>query len=284
MRASPAVRARQFARAVAAQPSAPFAPFTTAEWVTQSGYSQPYDVCLDWPSPTHSAPVEPAKPTVLPASVPILVIGGDVDDLTPLSDVRTFAPALGRNVRVVDLHNTVHVTSEGDTFLSVGAACARSIIDRFTAAPSALQTMNMSCAAKIPPIQTPGEYPRTLASAPAAAVISGSAGLAARRAAWVAAQTVGDAAITYDYGPASHGPGLRGGSFTVEHGRFTLHADRFVSDAAAGGSFTDGATTGRTVGTITIAGYRVHVAYTQRSTDARARIGRATLKLPAPGP
>ena len=133
MHASPRVRARQFARAVAAQPSAPFAPFTTAEWVTQSGYSQPYDVCLDWPSPTHTAPVEPAKPTVLPASVPILVIGGDVDDLTPLSDVRKFAPTLGRNVRVVDLHNTVHVTSEGDTFLSVGADCARSIIDRFTA-------------------------------------------------------------------------------------------------------------------------------------------------------
>ena len=65
--------------------------------------------------------------------MPILVIGGDVDDLTPLSDVRKFAPTLGRNVRVVDLHNTVHVTSEGDTFLSVGADCARSIIDRFAA-------------------------------------------------------------------------------------------------------------------------------------------------------
>ena len=127
MHASPSVRARQFARAVARQSSAPFAPFTTAEWVTQSGYSQPYDVCLNWPSPIHRAPVEPAKPTVLPASMPILAIGGDVDDLTPLSDVRTFAPTLGRNVRVVDLHNTVHVTSEGDTFLSVGAtAPARS--------------------------------------------------------------------------------------------------------------------------------------------------------------
>ena len=34
MRASPRVRARQFARAVAAHPSHAFAPFTTAEWVT----------------------------------------------------------------------------------------------------------------------------------------------------------------------------------------------------------------------------------------------------------
>ncbi len=238
MRATPRVRARQFARAVAAQPSAPFAPFTTAEWVTQSGYSQPYDVCLDWPSPTRTAPVEPAKPTVLPASVPILVIGGDVDDLTPLSDVRKFAPTLGRNVRVVDLHNTVHVTSEGDTFLSVGADCARSIIDRFTATPARLQTMNVSCAAKIPPIQTPGEYPRTLASAPAATVVSGAASPAARRAAWVAAQTAGDAAISYYYawrqrsGAARrrlHRQVAKSGAY-----RFTLHADRFVGDAAIG--------------------------------------------------
>ena len=160
MHASPSVRARQFARAVAQQSSAPFAPFSTAEWVTQSGYSQPYDVCLDWPSPIHRAPVEPAKPTVLPASIPILAIGGDVDDLTPLSDVRTFAPTLGRNVRVVDLHNTVHATSEGDTFLSVGSDCARSIIDRFAKAPSKLQTMGVSCAAKIPPIHTPGNTPK----------------------------------------------------------------------------------------------------------------------------
>ena len=199
MHASPRVRARQFARAVAAQPSAPFAPFTTAEWVTQSGYSQPYDICLDWPSPTHTAPVEPAKPTVLPASKPILLIGGDVDDLTPLSDVRKFAPALGRNVRVVDLHNTVHVTSEGDTFLSVGASCARSIIDRFTATPARLRTMNVSCAAKIPPIHTPGEYPQTLASAPAATVVSGNVSPTARQVAWVAAQTAADAAIRYYY-------------------------------------------------------------------------------------
>jgi pimeloyl-ACP methyl ester carboxylesterase len=284
MRATPAMRFRQLRRAVAAQPSAPFAPFTTAEWVTQSGYSQPYDVCLDWPSPTHSAPVEPATPTVLPASVPILVIGGDVDDLTPLSDVRRFAPTLGHNVRVVDLPNTVHVTSEGDTFLSVGADCARSIIDRFTAAPTGLQTMNVSCAAKIPPIQTPGEYPRTLASAPAASVVSGSASPTARRAAWVAAQTAGDAAITYDYSSAAHGPGLRGGSFIVRQGRFTLHADRFVSDAAASGTFTYDAAIGGITGTIMVAGYRVHVAYTQRSKYARAIVGGARLKLPAPGP
>ena len=293
MHASPRARADQFARAVATQPSAPFAPFTTAEWVTQSGYSQPYDVCLDWPSPTHAAPVEPATPTVLPASKPVLVIGGDVDDLTPLSDVRTFAPTLGRNVRVVDLRNTVHVTSEGDTFLSVGAGCARSIIDRFTAAPTRLQTMNVSCAAKIPPIHTPGEYPQTLAASPRAAVVSGpDPGDSARRAAWVAAQTAADAAIRYYY-VYVNGPGLRGGGFTVtslKSGdyRFTLHRDRFVADAASDGTFTWNPSNDAIRGTVVVRTasqrYRVGIAWTQRSPSARATLRRATLRLPTPGP
>jgi pimeloyl-ACP methyl ester carboxylesterase len=290
--ASPRVRARQFAHAVASQPSAPFAPFTTAEWVTQSGYSQPYDVCLDWPSPVHTAPVEPAKPTVLPASVPILVVGGDVDDLTPLSDVRKFAPTLGRNVRVVDLHNTVHVTSEGDTFLSVGADCARSIIDRFTATPARLQTMNVSCAAKIPPIHTPGEYPRTLASAPAATAVSARVSLTARRAVWIAAQTAADAAIRYYYVYAN-GPGLRGGGFKVtslKSGayRFTLHHDRFVGDAASDGTFTWNPANEAIRGTVTVhaagRGYRVGLSWTQRDTYARATLRGAELKIPSPGP
>jgi pimeloyl-ACP methyl ester carboxylesterase len=292
MHASPSARARQYKRAVARQPSKPFAPFTTAEWVTQSGYSQPYDVCLDWPKPTRSAPVEATKPTVLPKSVPILAVGGDVDDLTPLSDVRKFAPTLGRNVRIVNLRNTVHATSEGDSFLTAGTTCARSIIDRFTARPLRLQRMNVGCGAKIPPIHTPGEYPQTLAGAPRATVVHGHAGNAARRAAWVAAQTAADGAIRYYYAFVN-GPGLRGGGFTVaslKSGayRFTLNGDRFVGDATSDGTFTWNPANNAITGTVTIhaAGrsYRVKIAWTQRSTYARATLDRARLKLPTPGP
>ncbi len=65
-------------------------------------------------------------------------------------------------------------------------------------------------------------------------------GSARRRAAWLASQTAADAAVRYYYA-YSNGPGLRGGGFTAKpdtHGgvRFTLHADRFVSDADATGS------------------------------------------------
>jgi hypothetical protein len=52
--------------------------------MSMSGFSQPYDICLDWPRPVHHAPVIPARAGPLPAGVLLLIIGGDLDDLTPL--------------------------------------------------------------------------------------------------------------------------------------------------------------------------------------------------------
>ena len=37
----------------------PSQPFTGAEWLTISGFSQPYDVCLDWPKPSRRPPRVP---------------------------------------------------------------------------------------------------------------------------------------------------------------------------------------------------------------------------------
>jgi hypothetical protein len=57
--------------------------------------------------------------------------------------------------------------------------CADSIITRFVDRPAALHSINVSCAARIPPIQTVTAYPRTFAAAPAATVVSGQASLTA---------------------------------------------------------------------------------------------------------
>ena len=53
------------------------------EWLTMSAYSEPYEACLDWPAPRAHArrPCRPGVPP-LPASVPLLVVGGDLDSLT----------------------------------------------------------------------------------------------------------------------------------------------------------------------------------------------------------
>ncbi len=252
-----------------------------------SGYSETYDACLDWPRPVHRAPVVPVHDRTLPASVPLLVIGGDLDDLTPLADAERFAPGLGTRVRVVDLHNTVHVTSEGDTDLSVGAACARAIIRRFVVAPERLRTLNTSCAARIPHVHTPGAYPLTLVrAAPATVVGGGRSSREARRAVTVAAGAFADATAVQLASGAGHGRGLRGGRFTVSGGRFRLRAVRFVSDATVSGDGTY-RTSGGTVRcrlTVTAGGRRfpVTLSWSQRSRFARARVGRALLSLPAP--
>src|ERR1700761_7496449 len=101
-RDAPLARRRaQYAESLARARAADFAPFTAAEWFSMSSYSETYDACLRWPSRVHHAPVLPRRTKPLPASVPVLVVGGDIDDLTPLHDVRRFAPALGARVRIV---------------------------------------------------------------------------------------------------------------------------------------------------------------------------------------
>jgi hypothetical protein len=146
--------------------------------------------------------------------------------------------------------------------------------------------MNTSCASRIPPIQTVATYPRTFTAAPAARLVSGHASLTARRAAWVAAQTAGDAFLTsaqFFGNPV----GLWGGSVTLERNGPQLTGYRFVADATATGTFVDHSGNGL-VGAITIhyrgVDYPVHVSWSQRSRFARATIAGATLTLPAPGP
>ncbi len=219
------------------------------------------------------------------------MLGGDLDSLTPLADAFTFGPKLGANVRIVTLPNTVHVTSEGDTMLVEGAACARTIIRSFVRAPQALASLDTSCAGRIPPLHTPGAYPMLLGSAPAAALVSGGdPGDIARRAATVAAGALADATMRSYYSGVAHGPGLRGGRFTTTGEatlRYRLRAVRFVQDATVDGTGTWTRATGGVHGTLTVrpAGGRavkVTVDWTQRRTVARARVGGATLSLPAP--
>jgi pimeloyl-ACP methyl ester carboxylesterase len=300
VRSSPAARRAQLAARVGRAPDA-FAPFTPAEWMTMSAYSEPYRACLDWPRPVHRAPVVPAAldlvPAIpaaanpLPASIPILVLGGDLDSLTPLADAQAFAPTLGRKVRVVTLRNTVHVTSEGDTYLTLGAACARRVIRGFVSAPQRLASLDVSCAARIPPVHTPGAYPATLAAAAPATLVSGSdPGTPARQAATVAAGALADATIRWYYSSEADGPGLRGGNFTVTGGvplRFGLKGVRFVSDATVDGPGTWRRETGRVHGALVVtpdggAAVRVTVDWDQRASTARATVGGATLSLPAP--
>jgi pimeloyl-ACP methyl ester carboxylesterase len=292
MNATPAQRRTQLAISLAHPPAGdPFAPFSVSEWFTLSAYSEPYQACLDWPRPRHAAPPVPPTATPLPASIPMLIVGGDMDSLTPLVDAQTFGPKLGANVRVVTLRNTIHVTSEGDTMLVDGAACARRILRAFIRAPQRSASLDASCADGIPTIHTPGAYPAALADAAEATVVSGpDPGPVARRAVTVAAGALADATIRRFYSGVEHGPGLRGGTFTTSGDttlRFVLKGVRFAGDATVDGAASWDPATGGAFGRLLVIApdgskVRVTVEWRQRSRFATARVGAAQLTLPAP--
>ena len=213
-----------------------FRPFTPAQWLTISGYSQPYDGCLDWPRPATPAP--PLLDRPLPASVPVLIVGGDLDSLTPFADAQVFGPKLGANVTAVKLPNTVHVTSEGDTYLVRGAACGRAVIRSFTR--GALDT---ACTARIPALHTP-DY---RAAAPAA----------------IAANAFADAAIRSFYSEDRRG--LRGGRFSVSGARITLRDVVFAPGTRVSGSGTFDYAKGAYAGTFTVGSSTLKVAWTQET-------------------
>jgi pimeloyl-ACP methyl ester carboxylesterase len=256
------------------RPPDAFQPFTGAEWRTISGFSQPYDVCLDWPRPAKRPPRLPA--VKLPASVPILIVGGDLDSLTPLADAPSFGPRLGANVEIVTLRNTVHVTSEGDNYLADGMRCARRVIRSFVRG-----ALDAACAASIPALHT-AAYPSTLAAAAPATLVSGpDPGETARRVATVAAQAFADATIRRVYSEGGNrGPGLRGGAFTASGQTIKLRGVRFVRDATVSGTGTFRA--GAADATLTVAGVTVRVYWRQSTPLATATIGDAVLALPAP--
>jgi pimeloyl-ACP methyl ester carboxylesterase len=191
---------------ISAAPDA-FRPFTPAQWLTISGYSQPYDGCLDWPAPVKRPPPLPDKPL----GVPVLIVGGDLDSLTPFADAQEFGPKLGTDVTVVKLPNTVHVTSEGDTYLVRGAACGRAVIRSFTRG-----SLDAGCTASIPPIHTPDYEASTPAS--------------------IAANALADAAIRRFYSASR--AGLRGGKFTVAGDKITLRDVVFTPGSKVSGTGT----------------------------------------------
>ena len=267
----PAARRDQLAAAVA--PDGAFAPFTGAEWPTISGFSQPYDVCLDWPKPRKRPPRLPA--VKLPASVPILIVGGDLDSLTPLLDAPVFGPKLGENVEIVPLRNTVHVTSAGRRLPRRGDALRADgdpLVPARDARTARARRRSRRCTrpttyapragdARLRPRPGRGRAPRRRRSAcrrsptPCSAATT-RASTAARACAAARSPRSGDA-------------------YTLRDVRFTP-----TSPSAAPGRW-DASTGGARVD-LTVGGVQLTAEWTQRTPQATVRIGDAVLSTPAP--
>jgi pimeloyl-ACP methyl ester carboxylesterase len=235
--AAPAVRARQYRAALGREPARIFAPFSVRQWTSLDQYTEAYSACLDWPAPTRLVPPITRRPPLVPRRLPVLILSGTLDSLTPrLHGATLVARQMGPSARLVTVANLTHVTLQDRD-----DACPASIYQRFVLRPGRLHSENTSCAARVAPVHAVGSYPRLLADAPPATATRGNtAGRAARQAAAVGVASVADEISRFPLLSGDKDLGLRGGRVTFTPGRRTLgialHDVRWVSDAAINGT------------------------------------------------
>jgi pimeloyl-ACP methyl ester carboxylesterase len=251
--ASPAVRQRQYSAALRREPARTFAPFTVAQWTSMDQYTEAYSACLDWPTPVHHIAPITRRPPLVPASVPVLVMSGTLDSLTPKLDGATLvASQMGKSARLVTFANLTHVTLQ-----DANDACPASVYQTFVADPAGLPTQGVTCAAKIAPVHTVGSYPLHLAQAAAARRTAGDkAGRQALQAATIAVDAVGDEISRSSYLLSATDLGLRGGRVTLRYTAtglaMRLDAVRWVTDAAIDGTATWNQATGKVTARLTV--------------------------------
>ena len=274
MRAPPAVRRAQYQAAVDTLPDGVFAPFTVEEWTTSPVAE--FDDCVNWPSPVRDDPPITTRPPLVPPTLPVLVLSGGLDTLTPWTDGAIVAQQLGPSARWVKVENTIHVTALADPY-----GCASGLVRTFVRQPERLQTMDVSCASRIPEVRVVGDFPRRLSGATPAIPGKGNrAGAAGLKLAAVAAAAVGDAIAQWWYLPGSRGHGLRGGWFTTEGDqsvRLDLHKVRFVADATVEGGAAWDTGTGRVTARVAVKGPGGATATLRLRWNDLARHPRATV-------
>ena len=234
--APPAVRARQYRAALRREPKNAFAPFSLAQWTSLDQYTEAYSACLRWPVPARLVPPIVRKPPLVPPRLPVLIMSGTLDSLTPrLHGATLVARQMGPSARLVTFANLTHVMLQ-----DANDACPASVYQRFILDPGNLHHENASCARRVTPVHTVGSYPRRLADAVAAKPLPGNtAGRAARQAASVALAAVGDEISRYPLLSGGHDLGLRGGTVTFTPGSellVSLRNVRWVSNARIDGT------------------------------------------------
>ncbi len=233
MAAAPARRTEELAAAEALLPASTFSPFAIAEWLSMDENTEAYTACLDWPSPTIAQPPTSGREPLLASSLPVLVLGGELDSWTPPGDVPKVLAETGGDARFVELANSTHVVGEGDT------ECGDELVREFVARPRALATLDASCAPAVAPVRSVGVYATSLSEQPPVEPAPGTSPSAqALRLAAAALATAGDALARYRATEASLDHGLHGGAVTASHGArlFTLKNDRLLADVAVSGT------------------------------------------------
>ncbi|MBE7189800.1 alpha/beta fold hydrolase [Jatrophihabitans endophyticus] len=276
MHSSVAGRRRELAAAIHRLPARTFAPFTTREWLSVLPYTETYTGCLTWPKPTHRAlPPVPAHASMDAAHVPVLILNGELDSLTPAAGGAHIHRQIGSASRAVVAANTVHLVALDSPY-----GCGPSLVRRFVAHPRA--HLDTACAHHLPAVRAVPKFPRTVAAARPA---HGRAARRVRKLASVVVAEAGDAVVRWNYVDGRHDLGLRGGRVRYDRrGDPTLHAVRWTVDSRLSGSVR---VHGRhAVGRLRVTGPggRTYTAVVRWGAGPRAHVHIAGASLHAPAP
>jgi pimeloyl-ACP methyl ester carboxylesterase len=211
MRAAPARRRAELASAERHYPARAFAPFTVREWLRVDPFTEAYHACTAWPRRVHKA-----DPPVVPhvsmdaTGVPVLILNGSLDSLTPAAGGAHIHRQIGATSRHVVVANMVHLVGDEDPY-----GCGQTLVRRFFRDPAALHTMDVSCARTVPAVRAVGSFPTRLRQA---APAHGTGNRMLRRRAAVALAAAGDAATRRNYVDGNRDVGLHGGAVRYRAG------------------------------------------------------------------
>jgi pimeloyl-ACP methyl ester carboxylesterase len=211
-----------------------YAPFTLDEYRRMPLDYAFIDQCVQWPAAAAgSAPLPLIHDDVGYPDIPVLVVSGELDNMTNVAEGEAAAARFPRAHHVV-IANGLHINA----LPHARSECGAMLVQRFM---DTLSTGDESCAAAVPPLWLVPRFARHASELPAAE------GFGADRAGQETLQVVEAALLTCedaitrarDNGPGQ-GVGLRGGRYTVAPEgagyRLDLHAVRWTEDVTVSGS------------------------------------------------
>ncbi len=302
MRLSPDARRAQRDRAFAERRRAfpdSFAPFTLDEYRAMPLDYTFIEQCVGWPVADAAHPashVVPDDATFPP--VPVLVISGEFDNMTPMADGAA-AAAQFPHARHQIIANGFHVNA----MPHARSPCGGDIVRAFIADPAddAAAASGARCANEAPPPRLAPPFVRGYARAePATATGANRAGAAGLKIAGATVATLGDLLPRLAANASGRGVGLRGGRFTVTEGKNGVLNARFeklrwADDLSVSGTLAWAPHAGEALARVHVhvrgkagVGGRLSVRWPEGTADARARIegriGGQRLLAEAPAP
>jgi len=225
-------RDAQIAKRQAESPDT-YAPFTIDEY---RGMPLDYafiDECVRWPAAAPGAPAVPLVPAgARYPDVPVLVISGELDNMTSPADGAAAAARFARARHLV-IANSFHVNALPHARNECGALLARRFIER-------LESGDESCASAVPAVRLVPRFARQVGElTPARGLAGNAAGEDQLRAVTAVLLTCGDAIARAEANGTGRGVGLRGGTFTVAQApqgyRLILRDVLWTEDAGVSG-------------------------------------------------